>query len=253
MVLDNANRTRFVYWFSTRAFETARAWLERLGYSLSEAPFTPCQVLRARARRLVYAPPAKWDGTCRRQGSWYRASHRRGQTMLVADHELPGLDRALDARIDASGFRPEALPTDEQLHELVESEEYEEQKPDEWERISWRDACIFKILFTLTGFWRRGDSLRRHWIGHRANHANFLARRFTTRIEGEQVAYSVTGSARVCSSCVQFFNLMQPVDRKLVQACPGAAIFAGAKRDAYYDVQPLTVEGRAVSPEDDDR
>lgn len=98
---------------------------------------------------------------------------------------------------------------------------------------------MFKLFFTVTRFWGYGDNLRKHWIGHRANHANFLAKKFTTELDGEQVAYSVTGNAGVCSSCAEFFNVVSPDDRKLVRACPGSVTFGAAQRDVYYDVKPV--------------
>lgn len=90
----------------------------------------------------------------------------------------------------------------------------------------------------MTGFWRRGDNLARHWLGRRANHANFLAKRHATEIDGERGAYSVTGNAGVCSSCAEFFNVVAPDDRALVRACPGSVTIGGAERDVYYDVRP---------------
>ena len=76
--------------------------------------------------------------------------------------------------------------------------------------------------------------------GHEANHANFLARSYTTEVDGEEVAYSVTANARVCSSCVQFFNIARPGERKLVRSCPGSVIFGDAPRETYVDVKPVS-------------
>jgi len=53
------------------------------------------------------------------------------------------------------------------------------------------------------------------------------------------VPYSVTNNAEVCSSCVEFFNVIGPRDRKLVRACPGSVVFAGLERETYYDVVPV--------------
>ena len=86
---------------------------------------------------------------------------------------------------------------------------------------------------------RGGDNLKKHWLGHRANHANFLSKKVTTELDGEQVPYSVTGNEGVCSSCVEFFNVIEVDSRKLVRACPGAVTFGGAKRDIYYDIKPF--------------
>ena len=53
------------------------------------------------------------------------------------------------------------------------------------------------------------------------------------------MAYSVTENAEVCSSCVEFFNLVSEDSRKLVRSCPGSITLSGAKRDIYYDVRPV--------------
>lgn len=228
----------YLYWLEEREFENARILLPRHGFTLDPVRLTPCQVLKARGKRVVYAPPKVWNGMCNRQGSWYRASRRAGQYMLMSTVRLPGLERFLDAEMSLSDFLPAALPGRDALQELVASEAYETAKPEDWERVTFTESVFLKVFFTVTRMWRRGDNLRKHWLGHRANHANFLARRFTTVRDGEDVPYSVTENASVCSSCAEFFNLIAPADRKLVRACPGSISISGARRDAYYDVRP---------------
>ena len=86
-------------------------------------------------------------------------------------------------------------------------------------------------------------------MGHRANHANFLSKKVTTEVDGKQVPYSVTGNESVCSSCVEFFNIIEVNSRKLVRSCPGAVTFGGAKRDIYYDIKPVTKNAADQEPE----
>jgi hypothetical protein len=161
--------------------------------------------------------------------------------MLVSEERLPAeFDSWLDAIGSASDFEPPALPSEEQLGVVVASTEYRSRRPRAWERIGWQDSLLFKVFFTVTRFWKtRGDNLRKHWIGHRANHANFLAKHFTTELDGEQVPYSVTETSRVCSSCVEFFNVIESDTRKLVRPCPGSVNLAGLERDRYVDVRPV--------------
>jgi hypothetical protein len=166
--------------------------------------------------------------------------------MLMSDHKLPRtLEPSLDAEMSVSEFLPESLPTQERLQGLVETEAYQKSKPREWESIGKKDSVLFKVLFTLTRFWGKGDNLNTHWVGHKANHANFLAREFTTVIDGETVPHSVTDNAGVCSSCVEFFNIIEDQSRKLVRACPGSVTFGGAQRDVFYDVRPNRSAGTA--------
>jgi hypothetical protein len=230
---------RHLYWLGEEDFQLAKVLLTVGGYSLSATLLTPCQVLRSRGRNLVYARPGIWSGICARQGSWYRDSERRGQFMVMSDHRLPAeLDRFLDSEMAVSDFVPEQLPDEEQLGEIVASEEYQSRKPKEWEGIWLKDSIMFKILFSVTRFWGRGDSLKKYWLQQKANHANFLARKVTTELDGEQVPYSVSENAGVCSSCAEFFNVFETSSRKLVRSCPGAVTFGGAKRDIYYDIKP---------------
>ena len=143
-----------------------------------------------------------------------------------------------------SDLMPETLPSSEQLQELVHSETYQQGKPQEWESIGIKDSILFKVLFTLTRFWGKGDNLKKHWLTHRANHANFLSQDFTTEVDGEEVPYSVSGNSGICSSCAEFFNIISDDSRKLVSACPGAVTFGGAQRDVYYDIQPVKAKNQ---------
>ncbi len=232
--------TRHLYWLDKTNFLRSRTLLQEQGYTLSGTLLTPCQVLHTSGKNLVYGPPGIWSRICVRQGSWYRDSKRNGQFMIMSDHPLPGaLNRFLDSKMSESDFKPESLPDNTDLQKIVDSETYQASKPGAWEGISWWDALMFKTMFTVFRFWGRGDSLKKFWLSQRANHANFLSREYTTEKDGQQIPYSVTENAGVCSSCVEFFNVIETDSRKLSRACPGAVIFGGAKREIYYDVKPV--------------
>jgi len=234
---------QFLYWFPEAEFEGARALLKKEGFRVSAAMLTPCQVMKAEGNRVVYAPPDVWPRICTRQSTWYRTSRRAGQFMLMSARRLPqALDVFLDAEIEATDFKPDRLPSEAELEAVVRADAYQKRKPPGWEAIGLKDAWLFKALFSITGFWRRrSDNLKRHWLGQRANHANFLARRFTTKWDGEDVAYSVTENASVCSSCVEFFNVVDDRARKLVRSCPGSVIFGSAPRNVFLDVKPIQI------------
>jgi hypothetical protein len=235
----NANPKRYLYWVEPERFPEIKTQLTSAGYKLSSTRSTPCQVLHATGNRVIYAPPSVWSRVCVRQGSWYRASRRDGQFMFMSGSPLPEpFEEFLDAELTATDFEPESLPGEDELQRLADSKEYQEGKPDAWEKAGLKDALLFKILFTFTRFWGWGDNLKKHWIGHRANHANFLARHHVTEIDGEEVPFSVTGSERVCSSCAEVFNVVADDSRKLVNACPGAVTFGGADADTWVDVKP---------------
>lgn len=241
--MDETVANKYLYWVPEPEFKRVRTLLEAQKYTLSAAFLTPCQVMHAKENRVHFAPPAVWTRVCRRQATWYLGSRRAGQTMLMSARRLPSeLDGFLDAELAPSDFQPESLPSSEELQSIVDSDAYNEQKPSGWEAISLKDAGMFKVLFTLTGFWGLRDNLKRFWLSQKANHANFLARHFTTKVDGEDVPYSVTDNAGVCSSCAEFFNVVEDGSRKLVRACPGSVIFGGAQRNVYLDVKPIQIE-----------
>ena len=244
---DIDSPARYLYWFSKEDFVQTKSTLEAGGYHLSQALLTPCQVLRSVGKKLVYAPPAVWRRICVRQGTWYRNSDRSGKYMLMSDHRLPGeFDSFLDSEMEASEFIPDKLPSSEELESVVNSKEYQDNKPARWEDIGLIDAVMFKGLFTVTGFWRRGDNLQKHWLTHKANHANFLSHSFTVSMGNEEVPYSISENSGICSSCVEFFNITDQKQRKLVRACPGAAIFGGAERNIYYDLKPSRTDEEVI-------
>ena len=234
--------SKYLYWFSKAELEQAKPVIRAAGIKLAGVIKTPCEVLKASGNKALYASPTIWSTLCKRQGSWYRASDRAGKYMVISEQRLPeSCDQYIDSEISAADFTPEALPNRKQLIGLVESDKYQNQRPDEWELPGMKDSLMFKIMFTFTGFWGWGDNLKSHWVNHKANHANFLSKHFTTKVDGEDVPYSVTNNDGVCSSCVEFFNVIEQSDRKLVRACPGSITFAHLERERYYDVKPINI------------
>ena len=232
--------SRFLYWFEEADFFRVKKQLVQQGFSVASTKLTPCQVMKASGKKVVYATPEVWSRMCVRQGSWYRDSRRAGQYMMMSEGKLPdAFDAFLDAEIARTDFIPDSLPSTDELQALVDSEIYQTEKPEEWEKKGVMDAVMFKILFTLTRFWKWGDNLRKHWLSHKANHANFLARHFTAEIDGESVPYSVVENSGICSSCVEYFNIIDDKQRKLVRACPGSVTFGGTERDVFLDVKPV--------------
>jgi len=236
------NTAKFIYWMTKQEFESVRKILKLDGYKIAATTMTPCEVLKCSGKTVLYATPGVFNRVCTRQGSWYRASDKAGKIMLASDHKLDtAYDNYLDATMHESDFIPAQLPSRKELKVLVNMPAYNEQKPQEWEQVAIKDKLMFKSLFTMTGFWKWGDNMKKHWLNHKANHANFINKQYTTEIDNEQIAYTVTENDGVCSSCVEFFNIIDNSSRKLVRACPGAITFGGAKREVYYDVKPSNV------------
>lgn len=229
----------YVYWMAEKNFGELKKLSASGNIKLKSALMTPCEALRAKGDNVYYVNPSVWSKVCKRQGSWYRASKKQGLYLVVSPKELPvDFDNFFEVSISESGFKPGPLPTAEEMKSLVDSKEYTNAKPREWEAKGIMDAVMFKILFSVTGFWGIGDNLKKHWLSHKANHANFLVRKFTTNLDGTEVPYSIAENTGICSSCVEFFNIIEERSRKLVRSCPGAVTFGKAKRDIFYDINP---------------
>lgn len=232
--------TLHIYWLPAQTFQALGNALHPMGLRLRGSKMTPCETLRAGGDTVVYATPQVFSRMCKRQGSWYRDSVRNGQFLVLSPRRLPApFAEHLDAEIAPTDVRPDRMPTTQEILDLVEDPAYVDGRPGDWEKKTKFDAVMFKIFFTVTRAWGRGDTLKKHWLTHRANHANFVAERFTTQIDGEAVPHSISGVEGVCSSCVEFFNITNTARRKLVRACPGSVVFGSAPRDKFMDVRPL--------------
>lgn len=239
----NENKfSRFIYWIDNDDLLKIKPEIVSAGYKLKSAKMTPCESLNATGKTIIYAVPQVWSRMCVRQGSWYRESSRAGKTLIVSEFLLPKfMAPYLDAQMTQSDFKPKISVETGALNDLVNSPEYQSLKPGDWENTSIIDKVMFKMFFSVTRFWGFGDNLARHWLTHRANHANFLTKTFTTKIDDKDVPYTLTDNKGVCSSCVEFFNVTAADTRKLVNACPGAITFSKVKRDTYYDINPVNI------------
>ncbi|MBT4934588.1 MAG: hypothetical protein HOL66_09585 [Rhodospirillaceae bacterium] len=228
----------FIYWMDKLSLDELIKNVPA-GLKLKAAMMTPCEAMKATGNTAIYVTPSVWPRMCTRQSSWYHASNKVGKYMVVTPKALPGgFDGFFEAKMTTSDFTPASLPTPDQLQGLVDDDRYNNNKPEKWEKKSLLDSIMFKTLFTLTGFWGIGDNLKSQWLNHRANHANYLTHTFTTEIDGENVPYSIAENSGICSSCVEFFNIVDEDSRKLVRSCPGAVTFGNAKKDIFYDIDP---------------
>ena len=243
-VSDSGSWRLYIHWLGEDDLAWARGELARRGLRVRGAKLTPCQTMKATPEVVLIASPGVFNGLCGRQGSWYRRSVRAGQSLLVSGVPLNGRFAShLDAVVSESDFAPADFPSDEEIVALTHCEAYQQNKPADWELIGRKDAILQKLLFTITGVWKRGDNLKKHWPRQCASHANFLARTFTTERDGEAVPYSVSNSVGICSSCVETFNIVAGDTRKLVAPCPGAVRLGGAEPDAFLDVRPARQAG----------
>ena len=234
---DNTQYNKYIYWIPGNEFIKFEHDLKSTEFKLRPVKKTSCETLNAKDKCVRYASAEIFSGLCKRQDSWYRDSDKAGSYLVVSEEELPQKYRQyLDAKLIDTDFLPRSLPAQKDIRKLVDSEEYQSQRPDDWEKKTFKDGLMYKIFFTITGFWGVGDNLKSHWNNHRANHANFLTHQYTANVDGENIPYSVTNNDGVCSPCVEFFNIIDQDSRKLVRACPGSVYFSSVERNKYYDV-----------------
>ena len=104
--IDRRPGPRFIYWLTPDRFHKVQDAHRRL--FMADLPLVrrlPCLALSGRLT-LAAVPPGAWDGPCRRQGSWYRTSPRRGRYLVVSATPLAGLAFDPAAKIRPTDFIP---------------------------------------------------------------------------------------------------------------------------------------------------
>jgi hypothetical protein len=227
---------KFCYWIDSHNLKKVREDIEQQGRELDDEARIPCRVLRS-SRDIGYLAPPAWDGFCKRRTSWYRRSKKAGKFLMVSNTSLNHLDIGNPIIIKASNFKPGHLPFYGEILQLIKSEEYQSLKPDVWEKVDpldkefyqrWFERYQTKELFDF-------DKIFAH---HSANHANFIDPKFLINTDGIKAPYSIADSIHVCSSCIEFFNILGeqwPV--KYVVPCIGAVQFAHLPIDQYFEVR----------------
>jgi hypothetical protein len=250
-----------------------RKSLEERGLQLTDEARIPCRVLRA-SREVGYLAPPAWDGFCKRRTSWYGKSDRAGKFLVVSNTPFDHLDMEDPIIITESDFRPPRLPSPDELAQLIKSQEFQNRKPPIWEKVDPLDKEFYQRWYER----HRPDEpfdFEKIFSHHSANHANFLDPKFFVKLpaqgtglpgnelsshivpldpaykagaaghlpanqDGIIVPYSIADSIHVCSSCLEFFNILGnqwPV--KYVVPCIGAVQFAHLPVDLYFEVNAL--------------
>ena len=178
-----------------------------------------------------------WEGFCKRRTSWYLNSEKAGKFLVVSNQplELSGLGNPI--LITESNFKPDRLPTSEEIVELVQSVSFRKRKPRIWDKIEPIEKDVQKRWVERHGINEPFDFDKTFMI-HSANHSNFITPRFYIILNEAKVPYSISDSAHVCSSCIEFFNILGeqwPV--KYAVPCIGAVQFAHLPQDHYFRVE----------------
>ena len=227
---------KFCYWVDFHRLKAVRRNLEGIKIDLPDESRIPCRVLRASKEIAFLAPPA-WSGFCKRRTSWYRKSEMAHKFLIVSNSplDLPDLDNPII--IMDSNFRPNRFPSPEEISQLIESQEYQKRKPSEWDKPDPLEREFYQRWFERSRINEAFD-FDKILLSHSANHANFIDPKFIVNMNGEKGPYSISDSIHVCSSCVEFFNILGeqwPV--KYVVPCIGAVQFAHLPMDQYFEVR----------------
>jgi hypothetical protein len=229
---------KFCYWVDFHQLKAVRRNLEEIKIDLRDESRIPCRVLRESMNIVFIAPPA-WNGFCKRRTSWYRKSNMAGKFLIVSNSPLDVPDLESPIIIAGSNFMPDRLPNPDEISQLVQSKEYQKRKPSEWDKPDPLENDFYQRWF---GRQQRKEpfDFEKILLSHSANHANFLDPKFFINLNGTMVPYSIADSIHVCSSCLEFFNILGsqwPV--KYVVPCIGAVQFAHLSMDHYFEVKTL--------------
>jgi hypothetical protein len=223
------------YWVDFQTLKVIQEQLEKKEVELWEEPRLPCRVLRASVE-IGYVVPLGWEGFCKRRTSWYFRSEKAGKFLVVSNGppNLSGLGNPI--LIKHSNFRPERLPTASESYELAQSRAFQEAMPRSWNKPDALEKDFYRRWFERHHVEEPFD-FEKILMSHSANHANFIDPKFFNERQGTRIPYSIADSTHVCSSCLEFFNILGsqwPV--KYVVPCIGAVQFAKLPIDHYFQV-----------------
>jgi hypothetical protein len=227
---------KYCYWVDHHEFKRVRESLEKRGTPLIQETRIPCRVLRPSIEIGFVAPPA-WEGFCRRRTSWYWRSEKAEKFLIVSHTPLDLTHFADQSNVSESNFKPDPLPDPEEIVPLIQSEEYQKEKPSLWDEPDPVEKDMYQRWFEHHRITEPFDFERILMI-HSANHANFLQPKFFVTASGTKAPYSISDSLHVCSSCLEFFDILgNQWSIKYVVPCIGAVQFAHLPMNQYFKVE----------------
>ena len=227
---------KYCYWLDLDEFRSVRKVLEEKEIQGNDEAHLPCRVLRA-SKELGYVAPSAWNGFCKRRTSWYWKSEKAEKFLIVSNKpwDIPGGKEPIT--LVESNFKPDHLPSQKEILELIELDEYRKKKPKAWDKPDLIEKEFYQRCFERYGG-KGSFDFDKILISHSANHANFLNPKFFIPLSDTKVPYSIADSIHVCSSCLEFFDILGnqwPV--KYVVPCIGAVKFAGLPMNHYFEVK----------------
>jgi hypothetical protein len=233
---------KFCYWVDFRGLKAVRRNFEERGVELPDEARIPCRVLRP-STSAVFLSPSAWNGFCKRRTSWLRKSEMSDKFLIVCNSQLDLPDLRHPVIITESNFKPDRLPSPEEISQLIQSKKYQTKKPPEWDKPDPLERDFYQRWF---GRQQRKEPFDFDQIfrSHSANHANFIDPKFYVNLDEGEVPYSIADSLYVCSSCLEFFNILgEQWSVKYVVPCIGAVQFAHLPMNKYFKIEVQTEGG----------
>jgi hypothetical protein len=225
---------KHIYWLTREKEGRLREILAERGIKLKSGKAVVCPGLDE-ITKIISVAPEVWRGTCRRQGSWYRRSTKKGLYLIISSFELEGFKSYREAVITRSDFVLPRPATREEKLEMVADEEFRFSVPEQWYIVSDLEKRLWTRWARRLGSEDDWDTL---FLTHTATHANFIKPRFFIEEDGRIIPYSIDRSANLCSCCLELFGVIgERWKKKLVAPCAGAVVFSRLEKDRYLLVE----------------
>lgn len=231
---------KYACWAEADAVDYLKSTMAARGVNVHEARKAVCTPL-ARHIDIGIVVPETWRKTklCQRPLSWYWTSPAAGRYLIVSSRALDDLGLTPQIVLRKTSFQPPLLPDATQQRRMIERPSYTEAKPAAWDHLDAEDLANQERWMRVMGI--RGKRFEDLFITHCANHSNFIEPEYFTEENGEKIPYSIGSSNRICSACLEFFNVIgSAFRRKRVVPCPGAVIYAGLPVNRYIEVETLS-------------
>jgi hypothetical protein len=208
---------KHIYWLDPVEHGDALGEFRKDKKRVYKAKHSPCQALYPR-REIALVEPGIWDLQCSRQGSWYRSSHRQGQSLIVTNQALT--DFVPWGQVTLEDFQPPGVATDKVVIEMLGDPRVPEILPEGWGIFSPWEVQAVNAYLAAEGIER---SLQEVFAYYTANHLNFVFPRFFLNVDhGPVIPYSIQKTALVCSACVEIFGILgEEFPVKYLAPCPG--------------------------------
>lgn len=239
---------KYTYWLQEGDFISLLEILEKENILIVEAKKAVCAPL-SKQIQVGYVAPESWQNyeLCRRQMSWYCVSKFVGLTLVVSSFDYTGYGLHPETLIRQSRFSPPLLPDYREKQKMTHLPGYQRSKPQEWENIGPNDLELSRKWLPMMGMRRK--SYQELFVSHCANHANFIEPQYFIAEEEGPVPYSIDKTSGICSSCMEFYNIIgSSFHRKLVVPCPGAVLFAGLPVNKYLEVESIKASQERMAP-----